>query len=57
MLGLVNLDFYINDLKYCVCKFGDERKGLNKQYTMKEIGMAVYSVFYTKGGLRRIRNF
>lgn len=46
MLGLVNLDFYINALKNCVSKFGDERKGRNKQYTMEEIGMAAYSVFH-----------
>lgn len=42
----MSLQKYIDRVSTCIQKFKDHRQGRNKCYSMKEIGMAAYSVFH-----------
>ena len=42
----MTLQTYLDRVASCIKDFKDNRKGSNKSYTMKELGMAAYSVFH-----------
>ena len=45
---LRNFDQLIGRLCQCVAGFSDRRTGRNKRYTMKNIGLSAFAVFYTQ---------
>lgn len=47
-MSLWRFDQLIGRLRACVAAFPDRRKGRNRMYTMEDIGLSAFSVFYTQ---------
>ena len=47
-MSLRRFDQLIGRLRQCVAAFPDPRTGRNKKYTMEDIGLGAFSVFYTQ---------
>ena len=47
-MSLRRFDQLIGRLRQCVAAFPDRRTGRNKKYTMEDIGLGAFSVFYTQ---------
>src|SRR3954471_20451471 len=45
------LDSLLSVVRRCCEGFPDKRTGTNRQYTMADIGLAAFSVFFTQGPL------
>ena len=47
-MSLRRFDQLIGRLRQCVAAFPDPRTGRNKKYTMEDIALGAFSVFYTQ---------